>query len=113
VLWTVPLLEEVLGTAIDFADVRTFAAGNGGVAGLLSWLEPDAIVVDDEATAAEAAAFAPERDIPVLHVSARERCLRVFRNGIWKDVGDGADPDPETVRNVLAGALFAHRGADA
>ena len=70
-------------------------------------------MVDDDARADEAADFARERSLPVLHVSARDRHLRVFRNGGWEDVSDGADPDPETVRNVLAGALFAPRGADA
>ncbi len=112
VLCSVPLLAEALGAAIDFAEVRSFAAEGGDVAGLLGWLEPDAVVVDDEVTAeAAASAVDGELHIPVLHLSPRERTLRIFRNGTWEDVDHGADPDPETVRNVLAGVLFARRGA--
>lgn len=109
-LCSVPLLAEALGTAIDFAEVRTFATGHGDIAGLLTWLEPDAVVVDDEAAAATAAGLADGR-VPVLHLSPHERSLRMFRNGVWEDVDHGADPDPEMVRNVLAGALFARGGA--
>jgi hypothetical protein len=111
VLCAVPLLAEALGGAIDFAEVRSFATGHGDIAGLLSWLKPDAVLVDDETAAAAAAEVSGDRGIPVLHLSPRERSLRMFRNGVWEDVDHGADPDPEMVRNVLAGALFARGGA--
>lgn len=111
VLCSVPLLAEALSTAIDFAEVRSFAVEGGDVAGLLTWLEPDAVVVDDEATAEALAEVADERGVPLLHLSPRERSLRMFRNGLWEDIDHGADPDPEMVRNVLAGLLFARGGA--
>jgi hypothetical protein len=110
VLCSVPLLGEAMGSALEFAEVRSFAASGGDIAGLLRWLRPDAVIVDSEATAAEATAFALEHDLPVLHVSVRDRELRLFRAGEWELVGNGEGPTPETIRNVVAGALFARGG---
>ncbi len=71
-----------MGSALEFAEVRSFSARGGDIAGLLHWLRPDALIVDSDAGAAEAAAFALEHDLPVLlHVSMRDRELRLFRGG--------------------------------
>lgn len=109
VLCSVPLLGEAVGSALEFAEVSTFADRGGDVAGLLRWLRPDALIVDSDAGALEATAFAREHDMPLLHVSVRDRALRVFRNGEWEVVGNGEGPTPEAVRNVIAGTLFARQ----
>ena len=57
-------------------------------------------------------AFAQEHGLPVLFISLRERALRVLRGGAWVQVGNGEGPTPETVRNVIAGALFARGHPD-
>ena len=36
--------------------------------------------------------------------------LRLYRVGEWEQIGDGEDPTPEAIRNVVAGALFARGG---
>jgi len=109
VVCTVPLLGEAMESALDFADVRSFSAG-ADLTGLLGWLRPDALIVDSEAGAAEALAFAGKHELPVLHVSVQAHALRLFRSGAWEDVGSGSEPEPEMVRNVLAGVLFARGG---
>jgi len=107
VLCSVPLLGEAVGSALEFAEVRTFADRGGDISGLLRWLRPDALIVDSDAGALEAAAYAQENDLPLVHISIRERALRLFRHGEWELVGNGEGPTPEAVRNVIAGTLFA------
>ena len=110
VVCAVPLLGEAVGSALEFAEVHTFSDRGGDVAGLLRWLHPDAVVVDNERAAHEASAFARERDLPVIHLGVRDHELRLFRAGRWEVVGNGDEPAPETIRNVVAGALFARGG---
>jgi hypothetical protein len=110
VVCAVPLLGEAVRSALEFADVQTFAAAGGDLDGLLRWLRPDALIVDSHAGAAEAVGFARESELPVLHVSVQERTLRLYRGGEWEDVGNGSGPEPEAIRNVVAGAVFARGG---
>lgn len=111
VVWcSVPLLGEAVDFALEFAEVRSFASSGGDLAGLLRWLRPDAVVVDSDEGAADAAPFAREHDMPLLHVSVRERSLRIYRAGEWQDVAEDEGPTPEAIRNVVAGALFARGG---
>jgi hypothetical protein len=107
VVCSVPLLEEAVGSALEFAEVRSFSDRGGGIAGLLCWLRPDAVVVDSETAAAEAAAFALERPLPVLHIAVLEQQLRLFVNGEWEYVADSEGASSESIRNVIAGTLFA------
>jgi hypothetical protein len=110
VLCSVPLLGEAIGSALEFADVRTFAARGGDASGLLEWMRPDAVIVDTDPDAAEIA-FAKAQELPVVHISVHDRSLRLFDNGEWTNVGNGEGPTPEAIRNVVAGALFARGGA--
>ena len=107
VVCAVPLLGEAMEFALDFAQVRSFSATGGDINGLLGWLRPDALIVDSAAGAEEALEFAREHELPVLHVSVQAHGLRLFRSGAWEDVGNGLGPEPEMIRNVLAGVLFA------
>lgn len=111
VLCSVPLLGEAMGSALEFAEVRSFAAAGGDVAGLLEWLRPDAVIVDSAAGAEAATEFAREHHLPVIHVSPRELTLRLLRSGEWEQVESTVGPTAEAVRNVVAGALFARGGA--
>lgn len=111
-LWSLPLVTEALEEAFDFAEVRTFAADGGDVVDLLRRVHPDAIVVDGDAAAEAAADYARERNVPVVHLSVREPGLRVLGPTGWLDA-DGSDLSPGTVRNALAGALFAGGAAEA
>jgi hypothetical protein len=113
VVCAVPLLGEAMGSALDFAEVRSFSASDGDLAGLLRWLRPDALIVDGEAEAEEAAAFAREHELPVLHVSVQKRALRLHRRGSWETIGSDEGPSPTAIRNVVAGVLFAREGAAA
>jgi hypothetical protein len=107
VVCSVPLLAEAVSSALEFAEVRTFSGDHGDTTGLLRWLRPDAVIVDSDRDAHEAAAFALERDLPVVHLSVRDQRLRVFHGGDWTVVDSGEDPTPGVIRNVVAGMLFA------
>jgi hypothetical protein len=112
VVCAVPLLSEAMESVLEFAEVRAFSGRGGDVGGLLQWLRPDAVVVDDEANAEGAAAYAAEREILVVHICVRSRELRLFHRGTWNVVSNGDGPTPEIIRNVVAGTLFAReRGA--
>ena len=110
VLCSVPLVGEAIAGALEFAEVRTFAAGGGDLEGLLASLRPDALIVDSAAGAEAATEFARAHDLPVVHVSVRERTLHLFRAGEWEQVSNGEGPTPEAIRNLVAGALFARGG---
>jgi len=110
VVCAVPLLGEAVGSALEFAEVHTFSDRGGDVAGLLRWLQPDAVVVDSERAASEAATYARERDLPIVHLELRDHELRLFRAGRWEVVGNADGPTPDAIRNVVAGALFARGG---
>jgi len=110
VVCAVPLLGEAIVSALEFAEVRSFTDRGGDVAGLLHWLRPDAVVVDSEGAAEGASNYATEQKLPLLHISVRDRALRLFHNGEWHHVTNGEGPTPEVIRNVVAGALFARTG---
>jgi hypothetical protein len=107
VVCAVPLLGDAMSSALDFAEVHSFAARAGDIGGLLHWLHPDAVIVDNDASAADATAFAQQYDMPVIHIALGERALRLFRAGEWEVVADGDGPTVETIRNVVVGVLFA------
>jgi hypothetical protein len=96
--------------ALEFAEVRSFAAGGGDVEGLLGWLHPDALIVDSSADADAATSYARVHDLPLVHISIRNRTLHLLRGGEWEQVADGNGPTPEAIRNVVAGSLFARGG---
>jgi hypothetical protein len=104
-----PVVSEAVAWGLEsIAEVRRFAAGLGDTAGLLRSLYPDAVVVDDEAEAAEATAFANESGSLLLHISLRDGRVRALRHEIWEDVGDST-ASAETVRNVIVGEIFGRR----
>jgi hypothetical protein len=110
VVCSVPLLEEAVQSALEFAEVRPFSNRGGDIAGLLSWLRADAVVVDSTTAAAEAAAFALDHPLPVMHIAVLERELRLFVDGEWEHVADGEGASSEAIRNVIAGTLFSRAG---
>jgi hypothetical protein len=100
-----PLLSEAVEAAVgDVMTVQAFPAGNGDTAGLLGALRPDGIVVDCHEEAVNAAPFAFEADLPLVHVSLAERTLRVLRSGRWEE--PEATAGPEAVRNIMVGGIF-------
>jgi hypothetical protein len=113
VVCAVPLIFEGLREALaQVARVQFFPAARG-TAGLLRWVRPDAVVVDDEAGAEDASVFARENELPLVHVSVHDREVRIYSNGVWltadNGIGDGGGPTPETVRDILAGSLYGRR----
>jgi hypothetical protein len=111
VVCAVPLLSEALSAILDsIAEVRSFPARCGDTIGLLRSLEPDAIVVDTEEEAENAAPFARESGLALIHVLLRERKLRVLRGELWEERDNGG-ASPEAIRNILIGGLYGRRGA--
>jgi hypothetical protein len=108
VLYTVPLLCEAITSALDgIAQVRAFRAGSRDPVGLLSSVQPDAVVVDDPLEAAEARPWAESQDLPLVHICLRQRTIRVLRNGDWVE-SPGAST--ESIRNVVVGSMYARGG---
>lgn len=110
VVCSVPLVFEGLREALaSIARVQFFPAATG-MTGLLRWVKPDAVVVDSEAEAEDAAALARELDLPLVHVSVRDAQVRIFSNGVWLRATNGeGGPTPETVRDIVAGSLYGRR----
>jgi hypothetical protein len=107
-LYTVPLLCEALSSAFEnIAEVQSFPAGRADVVGLLRSLRPDAVVVDDAAEADEAQRWTSPEGLPLVHISLRERKLRLLRDGAWEE-SDGTSA--EAIRNLLAGSIYARGG---
>lgn len=106
-LCSVPLLHEGLEVALgEIADVRVFPANGNDTVGLLRMLRPDAIVVDDADQAETAAAYAGEASSTLLHISLKERRLRILRRGGWEDAGNGST-SPEELRNIVIASMLA------
>jgi len=107
-LYTVPLVCEALSSALEnIADVQSFPAGRGDVVGLLQSLRPDAVIVDDAAEADEVQRWTSPQRLPLVHISLRERKLRLLRDGIWEET-DGTSA--EAVRNLLTGSIYGRGG---
>ena len=108
VLYSVPLLCEAISSALDdIAEVRMFRASRGDTVGLLRSLRPDAVVVDHPAEAEEAREWSEEREIPLVHINLRERKIGVLRAGDWEE---SAGAGRESIRNIIAGAMYARGG---
>ena len=110
VLCRVPIVAEALAGAFEgMAEVRTFPANGGDMAGVLRWLRPDAVVVDDEHAAASAAPYAATEGGLLVHVSIQDGAVRVFKGESWEftDV-DGSSP--ESIRNLVVGSLLRRVG---
>src|SRR3954471_16281565 len=107
VVCVVPLLGEAMMSALEFAEVRSFSERGGDITGLLEWLRPDAVVVDDAENAERAAVYAGQHATPLLHICVKTRTLRLFYGGEWHAIATGEGPTPEVIRNVVAGVLFA------
>ena len=108
VISSVPLVGQAAGSVLDFAEVRFFTSG-GDTAGLLSWMRPDAVIVDCDADAEAAQSAAKAYEVPVVHIGLRDRTLRLLRHGKWRQIGNGEGPTPEAIRNAVAGSLFSRK----
>jgi hypothetical protein len=108
VLYSVPLLCEAITSALEgVADVWTFPARRGDTVGLLRSVHPDAIVVDDLIEAGGVQAWAESHDIPLVEICVQRRKIRVLRGGEWKE---SAGASAESIRNAVAGSLYARDG---
>jgi hypothetical protein len=110
-LWSIPLLAEALGGAIEFAELVAFPEQGSDIGGLLASLRPDLLIVDAASAAEAAMPYAREHDLPVLHISLQDNELLLLRAGAWERAGGEDGAAPEAVRNVVAGALYARDGA--
>jgi hypothetical protein len=106
----IPILAEALAAALDtFAKVQHFPAHSADTAGMVRYLRPDAVVVDNDQDLVELEAIARAQRFTVLVVDLKERALRLLDDdGRWVDPPD-RDPSAEVIRNIILGRLFARR----
>ena len=108
VLYSVPLLCEAIASALDnIAEVWAFPARRGDTVGLLRSISPDAVVVDDPIEAAHVKGWAERHDIPVVEICLQKQKIRVLRGGEWEE---SAGASAESIRNAIAGSLYARGG---
>ena len=105
VLCSVPLLFEAISSTLqDIAEVHAFPARRADTVGLLRSVRPDAVVVDDPIEAAEVESWAEKHDVPLLEICLRELKIRVLQDGDWEE---SAGASAESIRNAIAGSLYA------
>jgi hypothetical protein len=108
VLYSVPLLCEAIASALDnIAEVWTFPARRGGTVGLLRSVRPDAVVVDDPIEAADVRGWAERHDVPLVEICLQKQKVRMLRRGEWEE---SAGASTESIRNAIAGSLYARDG---
>ena len=108
VLYSVPLLCEAIASALDnVAEVWTFPARRGDTVGLLRSIRPDAIVVDDPIEAADVKGWAELHDVPLVEICLQTQKIRVLQGGEWTE---SAGASAESIRNAVAGSLYARGG---
>lgn len=111
VLCAVPLVGEALCDALEgIAECKVLTARQPDISGLLRSLQPDAIVVVDEAEGAAAESYVSSAEIAVVLVSLRERKLRLLQDGRWEDA-DEFDASPEAIRNLVARSIYGRKAA--
>ena len=85
VLCRVPLVAEALTGAFEgMAEVRSLPTHGGDTAGVLRWLRPDAVIVDDERAAESAAPYVSIEGGLLVHVSVADGTVRLFQDGAWQ-----------------------------
>jgi hypothetical protein len=101
-----PIFSQALAEILEsIGEVRTFPARSGDTAGLLRALSPDAVVIGGEDELEEAAAFARETGVPLLHISLVPGTLRIWTRAGWRHIEDNSWA-PESIRNALIGAIY-------
>jgi hypothetical protein len=112
VLCAAPIVADVLETTLrGIADVKSLPADGRDTEGLLRALAPDAVVVDRDREAEEAARVAHDSGVSVVHVSLRDGTLRVLTQGAW--TAPSGDASPEAIRNAVVAALYKPDGVPA
>lgn len=103
-----PIFSQALADVFEsIAEVRTFPAQSGDIAGLLLALSPDAVVIGGEDELEDATAFASETGVPLLYVSLVPGTLRIWTRAGWHHM-ENSSWTPESIRNALVGAIY-HR----
>ena len=106
VLCRVPLVAEALTGAFEgMGEVRSLPANDGDTAGVLRWLRPDAVIVDDERAAQSAAPYVATEGGLLVHVSIADGTVRVFEDESW-ELADLDGTTPDAIRNLVIGSLL-------
>ena len=106
----IPILAEALVAALEpSATVEHFPAGAPDTAGLVRYLQPDALIADDDENLSELEAVAREQQFVLLAVDLPDRTLRLLdHDGHWIDPPD-RDPSAEVIRNIILAHLVTRK----
>jgi hypothetical protein len=111
VICRAPIVSEaVCGSLESVASVHAFPTSGGDMRGLLRTLNPDAVVVDSQEAADDAAEFARESRAAVVHVAVESGRLRVLEEAVWRERGD-EPASAEAVRNIVIGGVLKGRSS--
>ena len=106
ILCRVPLVAEALTGAFEgMAEVRSLPTHGGDTAGVLRWLRPDAVIVDDERAAESAAPYVSTEGGLLVHVSVADGTVRLFQDEAWQ-IADVDGSTPDAIRNLVIGSLM-------
>jgi hypothetical protein len=94
-------LEDVLA---GLASLTKLDGSRDDLVGLIESLAPDAVVIASEEGDERADELAATFSAPIVRLSLREPCVRVFIDSEWQDLRDER-ASPEAIRNIVVGAI--------
>jgi hypothetical protein len=107
---TAPMLARALSEVFErIAEVQRFPAGRGDSAGLLRWLGPEALLVDDSQKAGETVVFARDSGCPLIEVDVAGQTMRTLGADGWSDQ-TATEASPEAIRDIIVESIFRGRG---
>ena len=110
---TAPVLARALAEILErIGEVQRFPAGRRDSAGLLRWLAPEALLVDDAEEAGDAIVFARDSGCPLIEVDVVGHMMRTLGADGWSEQ-TATEASPEAIRDIIVESIFRGRAIGA